>query len=115
MEMTLRWYGPGYDSVSLDKIRQVPGVDGVITTLYGTKPGEAWELDEIRSIKKVVEDAGLKVSGIESVNVSDAIKTAGKDRDEHIDNYIKTLDRLGSEGIKMVCYNFMPVFDWTRS
>lgn len=115
MEMTLRWYGPGYDSVSLDKIRQVPGVNGVITTLYGTKPGEAWELAEIKNIKKVVEDAGLKIAGIESVNVSDAIKTAGKDRDEHIENYIKTLDRLGSEGIKMVCYNFMPVFDWTRS
>lgn len=115
MDMTLRWFGPGYDNVSLDKIRQIPGVKGVITTLYGSMPGEAWELDDIRRIKKTVEDSGLKILGIESVNVSDAIKTAGPDRDEHIDNYIKTLDRLGSEGIKMVCYNFMPVFDWTRS
>lgn len=115
MDMTLRWYGPGYDSVTLSQIRQIPGVEGVITTLYGTKPGEAWELDEIKSIKKVVEDAGLCIKGIESVNVSDAIKIGSKERDEHIENYITTLDRLGQEGIRMVCYNFMPVFDWTRS
>lgn len=115
MDMTLRWYGPGYDSVTLSQIRQIPGVEGVITTLYGTKPGEAWELDEIKSIKKVVEDAGLCIKGIESVNVSDAIKIGSKERDEHIENYITTLDRLGQEGITMVCYNFMPVFDWTRS
>ena len=111
MNMTLRWYGPGYDSVTLSQIRQIPGVSGVITTLYGTSPGEAWELDEIRALKKTVEDAGLTIEGIESVNVSDAIKTAGPLRDQHIDNYIQTLDRLGSEGIRVICYNFMPVFD----
>ena len=115
MDMSLRWYGPGYDSVSLKQIRQIPGVKGVITTLYGTKPGEAWDIEDIRSIKKACADEDLSILGIESVNVSDAIKTAGAKRDEHIDNYIKTLDNLGSEGIKMVCYNFMPVFDWTRS
>ena len=115
MDMTLRWYGPGYDSVTLEQIRQVPGVKGVITTLYGTKPGEAWEKDEIKKIKKIVEDAGLTIRGIESVNVSDAIKIGNKDRDEHIANYITTLERLGEEGINMICYNFMPVFDWTRS
>ena len=115
MDMTLRWYGPGYDSVSLEQIRQIPGVKGVITTLYGTKPGEAWETAEIRSIKKTVEDAGLTIRGIESVNVSDSIKIGDSKRDEHIANYITTLERLGEEGINMVCYNFMPVFDWTRS
>ncbi len=115
MDMTLRWYGPGYDSVTLKQIRQIPGVEGVITTLYGTKPGEAWEAEDIRSIKKTVEDAGLTIKGIESVNVSDAIKIGNEKRDEHIANYITTLERLGEEGITMVCYNFMPVFDWTRS
>ena len=115
MDMTLRWYGPGYDSVSLEQIRQIPGVKGVITTLYGTKPGEAWETAEIRSIKKTVEDAGLTIRGIESVNVSDSIKIGDSKRDEHIANYITTLERLGEEGINMVCYNFMPVFDWTRT
>lgn len=115
MDMTLRWYGPGYDSVTLKQIRQIPGVEGVITTLYGTKPGEAWEVEDIRNIKKTVEDAGLTIKGIESVNVSDAIKIGNEKRDEHIANYITTLERLGEEGITMICYNFMPVFDWTRS
>ena len=115
MDMTLRWYGPGYDSVSLEQIRQIPGVEGVITTLYGTTPGEAWELDDIKKLKKVVEDAGLTIKGIESVNVSDAIKIGNEKRYEHISNYITTLERLGQEGINMICYNFMPVFDWTRS
>lgn len=115
MDMTLRWYGPGYDSVSLEQIRQIPGVEGVITTLYGTTPGEAWEVNDIKNLKKVVEDAGLSIKGIESVNVSDAIKIGNEKRDEHIANYITTLERLGQEGINMICYNFMPVFDWTRS
>lgn len=115
MEMTLRWYGPGYDTVTLEQIRQIPGVKGVITTLYGTTPGEAWEEEEIRKCKRTVEDAGLTISGIESVNVSDSIKIGTKDRDEHIANYIKTLERLGREDIHLICYNFMPVFDWTRS
>jgi len=115
MDMTLRWYGTGYDSVSLEQIRQIPGVNGVITTLYGTKPGEEWMRDDIKKLKKDVEDAGLVIRGIESVNVSDAIKIGSKERDEHIENYIKTLEALGEEGINMICYNFMPVFDWTRS
>lgn len=115
MEMTFRWFGPGYDSVSLEQIRQIPGVKGVITTLYNTTPGQVWELEEIRALKKTVEDAGLKISGIESVNIHDAIKIGTPDREQYIQNYITTLDRLGQEGIKMVCYNFMPVFDWTRS
>ena len=115
MDMTLRWYGPGYDSVSLGQIRQIPGVTGVVTTLYGTQPGEAWDIEDIRSIKKATEDAGLKIKGIESVNVSDAIKIGSDQRDEHIENYITTLERLGQEDIRMICYNFMPVFDWTRS
>ena len=115
MQMTLRWFGTGHDSVTLEQIRQVPGVKGVITTLYDTKPGDAWELEDIRALKKEVEDAGLKIAGIESVNIHDAIKIGTPDRDKYIDNYITTLERLGQEDIHMVCYNFMPVFDWTRT
>lgn len=115
MDMTLRWYGPGYDSVSLKQIRQIPGVEGVITTLFGKQAGEVWLPEEIAELKKVVEDAGLKITGIESVNVSDDIKIGTAKRDEHIANYIKTLEALGEADIHMVCYNFMPVFDWTRS
>ena len=115
MNMTLRWYGPGYDSVSLEQIRQIPGVKGVITTLMGKMPGEVWTAEEIADLKKVVEDSGLSVMGIESVNVSDDIKIGTAKRDEHIANYITTLENLGKADIHMVCYNFMPVFDWTRS
>ena len=115
MKMTLRWFGTGYDSVTLDKIRQIPGVKGVITTLYNTKPGEVWTREAIRALKEEVEAAGLEISGIESVNIHDDIKIGLPTRDMYIENYIKTLENLGEEGIKMVCYNFMPVFDWTRT
>lgn len=115
MDMTLRWFGKNFDSVTLEQIRQIPGVTGVITTLYDTKPGEVWEIEKIRAIKKEIEDAGLQLKGIESVNIHDAIKVGTPDREEYIDNYITTLERLGQEGVDLVCYNFMPVFDWTRS
>lgn len=115
MDMTMRWFGREYDSVTLDQIRQVPGVKGVITTLYSTKPGEVWTREAIKSLKKEVESAGFTVKGIESVNIHDAIKAATPDRDKYIANYIATLENLGEEGIDMVCYNFMPIFDWTRS
>ena len=115
MEMTLRWYGKAFDTVKLWQIRQIPGVKGVITTLYDKQAGELWTEDEIRSLINDVSEEGMHISGIESVNISDDIKTAGPARDEHIDNYIKTLENLGKQNIHMVCYNFMPVFDWTRS
>ena len=115
MEMTMRWYGKEYDTVTLQQIRQSCYVKGIISTLYNKMPGEVWELDEILALKKDVEDAGLFLAGIESVNVSDAIKTGGPDRDKDIEAYIKTLENLGKADIHMVCYNFMPVFDWTRT
>ena len=115
MEMTLRWYGSGHDTVTLEQIRQIPGGSGGITTLYDTKPGEGWSRERIRALKEEVEASGLHISGIESVNVHDAIKTGSSKRDQYIENYITTLQNLGEEGIHMVCYNFMPVFDWTRT
>lgn len=115
MDMTLRWYGPGYDSVTLKQIRQIPGVKNVITTLFGKQAGERWLPEEIAELKRIVEDAGLGIAGIESVNVSDDIKIGTAKADEHIDNYIKTLQALGEADIHVVCYNFMPVFDWTRT
>ena len=113
--MTLRWYGTGHDTVTLKQIRQIPGVTGVITTLYDTKPGEVWSREAIRALKEEVEAAGLNLSGIESVNVHDAIKTGAPEREQYIANYIETLENLGKEDIHMVCYNSMPVFDWTRT
>ena len=115
MQMTLRWYGSKHDSVTLEQIRQIPGVKSVITTLYDSVPGEAWSLEDIRAMKKEVEAAGLRIAGIESVNIHDAIKIGSPDREQYIENYITTLERLGQEDIHMVCYNFMPVFDWTRT
>lgn len=115
MEMTLRWYGSKFDTVTLKQIRQIPGVTGVITTLYDTEPGEVWSRKRIRALKEEVAAAGLSIAGIESVNVHDAVKTGSSDRDQYIDNYIETLRHLGQEDIHLVCYNFMPVFDWTRT
>lgn len=115
MKMTLRWYGSKYDTITLKQIRQIPGVTGVITTLYDTSPGEVWSRERIRAMKEEVEAAGLEVSGIESVNIHDDIKTGTGNREQYIENYIETLENLGKEDIHLVCYNFMPVFDWTRT
>lgn len=115
MEMTLRWYGSAYDTVTLKQIRQIPGVTGVITTLYGKAAGEEWTREEIRALKAEVEEAGLHIAGIESVNVHDAIKAGTAEREQYIKTYIRSLKALGEEDIHLVCYNFMPVFDWTRT
>ncbi|MDR2417631.1 MAG: mannonate dehydratase [Treponema sp.] len=115
MQMTMRWFGTGYDSVTLAQIRQIPCVSGVITTLYGTRPGDVWEKDAILAMKNEVERAGLSIAGVESVNIHDSIKVGVPERDRYIDNYITTLERLGEAGFRLVCYNFMIIFDWTRS
>ena len=115
MKMGLRWFGEGFDTVSLERIRQVPGVRGVITTLYDALPGEDWEKGRVLALKKSVEDWGLEVLGIESVNVHDDIKIGLPSRDQYIENYQRTIRTLGECGIHLICYNFMPVFDWTRT
>lgn len=108
MKLTLRWFGTGYDSVTLEQIRQIPGVKGVITTLYDVPAGDEWPLERIQALKEEVESYGLKILGIESVNVHDAIKAGLPERDRYIENYIKTLERLAACDIRLVCYNFMP-------
>lgn len=115
MEMTMRWYGSKFDTVTLKQIRQIAGVTGVITTLYDVPAGEVWTPNAIHNMKAEVEASELHISGIESVNVHEDIKTGGGERDKYILNYIETLENLGKEDIHLVCYNFMPVFDWTRS
>jgi len=115
MKLAMRWFGAEHDTIPLAHIRQVPGVVGVVTTLYGSLPGQVWERDAIRHMKAQVKVHGLEVCGIESVNVHDAIKAGLPERDMYIDRYIRTLEHLGEEGIDLVCYNFMPVFDFTRT
>ena len=114
MKLSFRWYGED-DKVTLQNIRQIPGMDSIVTAVYDVPVGEVWSRERIKEMKDEVEKSGLHVSGIESVNVHDAIKVGTSDRDKYIDNYIETLENLGKEDIHLVCYNFMPVFDWTRS
>ena len=114
MQMTFRWYGKS-DPVTLEMIRQIPGVTGIVSAIYDVPVGEAWPIERILALKKEVEDAGLSLSVIESVPVHEDIKTGDGDRDRYIENYCTTLRNLSEAGIDCVCYNFMPVFDWTRS
>ncbi|WP_297637081.1 mannonate dehydratase [uncultured Clostridium sp.] len=114
MKMTFRWYGTD-DAVTLEHIKQIPNMKGIVTAIYDIKVGEVWPLDKILELKKTVEDEGLELSVIESVPVHEDIKLGAETRDRYIENYKTTLENLGKAGIKTVCYNFMPVFDWTRS
>ena len=114
MKMTFRWYGKD-DPVTLEKIRQIPGVTGIVSAIYDIPVGEAWSYERIIELKNEIEAAGLELSVIESVPVHEDIKTGDGDRDRYIENYCTTLKNLAKAGIDCVCYNFMPVFDWTRS
>lgn len=114
MEMTFRWYGED-DPVTLKNIRQIPGVTGIVSAIYDIHVGEEWPLERINALKNTIEKEGLKLSVIESVPVHEDIKMGAGKRDLYIENYCKTLRNLAKAGIDCVCYNFMPVFDWTRS
>ena len=114
MIMTFRWYGKD-DPVTLEKIRQIPGMKGIVSAIYDVPVGEAWSLERILELKKEIEDAGLELSVIESVPVHEDIKMGTGDRDRYIENYCTTIRNLAKAGVDCVCYNFMPVFDWTRS
>jgi len=113
LEQTFRWFGP-VDPVTLNAIRQT-GATGIITALHHIPCGDVWSMDEIKQRNTVLNDAGFNWSVVESVNIHESIKTAASPRDEYIDKYIATLKNLGAAGIKVVCYNFMPVLDWTRT
>lgn len=114
MKMTFRWYGKS-DPVTLEQIRQIPNVTGVVSAIYDIPVGEVWKLDRILELKEEIEQFGLELSVIESVPVHEDIKMGCGDRDRYIENYCETLRNLSKAGIDTVCYNFMPVFDWTRS
>ncbi len=115
MNMTFRWYGTGNDTITLPYLQQVPGIEGLVWALHLKKAGELWTEKEVESAVTEIRSAGFNADVVESVNVSEEIKLGKKERDEHIENYIKTLENLGKNGVKVVCYNFMPVFDWLRT
>lgn len=114
MQMTFRWYGDK-DPVTLEYIRQVPGVTGIVSAIYDVPVGQVWPQERIDELKATVEKAGLVLEVIESVPVHEDIKLGTGKRDEYIANYQENIRRLGRAGIRCICYNFMPVFDWLRS
>lgn len=115
MEMTFRWYGHEDDKVTLEQIHQIPGVSGVVGTLFDIPAGEVWPKERIKALKEEVEAAGLTLKVIESVNIHDDIKIGLPSRDQYITNYITTIRNLAEYGIEVICYNFMPIFDWIKT
>ena len=114
MQLTFRWFGP-QDPVPLAHIRQVPGVRGIVSALYDVPAGEAWSEAGVRRLKAEVEDQGLTLAVIESIPVHEEIKLGGASRDRLIDNFCASVSAMGAAGVPVLCYNFMPVFDWMRT
>lgn len=113
MEKTWRWFGKK-DKITLPMLRQI-GVEGIVTALHDVPNGEIWTVEAINDLKSYIESYGLRWSVVESLPVCEAIKYAGAEREQLIDNYKTSLANLGKCGIKTVCYNFMPVIDWIRT
>ena len=113
MEKTWRWFGKK-DKITLPMLRQI-GVKGIVTALHDVPNGEIWTAEAINDLKSYIESYGLRWSVVESLPVCEAIKYAGAEREQLIENYKISLANLGKCGIKTVCYNFMPVIDWIRT
>jgi len=115
MKIGFRWFGVGNDSVSLADIKQIPGVTNIVWALHQKLPGEVWEVEEIATVVKQIKAYGFDLDVVEPVNVHDDIKIGLPTRDKHIAAYIQTIRNLAHFGVKVICYNFMPIFDWTRT
>ena len=114
MKLTFRWYGDN-DPVTLDSIRQIPAMSGIVSAVYDVKPGGIWSQASIAHIREEAAACGLAFEVVESVPVPEKIKLGTPEAVGLIENYCENIRRLGQQGIKCICYNFMPVFDWLRS
>ena len=114
MKLTFRWYGDN-DPVTLEQIRQIPQMSGIVSAVYDVKPGGVWSNESIEALKAKAEAAGLEFEVVESVPVPEEIKYGGENAPALIEAYCENVRRLGKAGVKCICYNFMPVFDWLHS
>ncbi|PAE16553.1 mannonate dehydratase [Virgibacillus sp. 7505] len=115
MNITFRWYGRDNDTVQLEHVKQIPGVKGIVWALHQKPVGEIWEKDEIKEEVEYIQSFGFHSEVVESVNVHESIKLGNEERLHYIENYKQTIRNLSEFGVKVICYNFMPIFDWTRT
>ena len=113
MERTWRWFGKN-DKITLAMLKQI-GVEGIVTALHDVPLGEVWTREAIRDLREYIESFGMRWSVVESLPVVETIKYAGPDRDDQIEIYKRSMRNLAAEGVKTICYNFMPVLDWART
>ena len=114
MKLTFRWYGPS-DPVTLEQISQIPTMSGIVSAVYDVAPGGVWRDESIAAIKSAAAAHHLAFEVVESVPVAEDIKLGTAKAPAMIDAYCENVRRLGRAGVKCICYNFMPVFDWLRS
>jgi mannonate dehydratase len=114
MYLTFRWFGP-HDPVRLELVRQIPGVEGIVTALHDVPAGDVWAPDALARRAEEIDRAGLRFAVVESIPVHEDIKLGRATRDALIENYQRSICHLGELGIAVLCYNFMPVFDWIRT
>ena len=114
MHMTFRWFGPD-DPIPLANIRQIPGVTGIVTALYDVAIGDVWPKEKLERLGETIDRAGLRLAVVESIAVHEDIKLGRPTRDRLLDQYCESVRAMGELGIPVLCYNFMPIFDWTRT
>ena len=114
MKLSFRWYGPS-DPISLEYISLIPGMRSIVTAVYDVRPGEVWPEEALAGLKAQCDAHGLVFDVVESIPVSEDIKLGTEKRDAHLEAYCENIRRCAKYGVKCVTYNFMPVFDWTRT
>ncbi len=114
MKMTFRWYGEN-DPVKIEYIRQIPGIYGIVSAVYDVPVGEVWPVEKLQALRARIEGVGLRFEVVESVPVHEDIKLGKPTRERLIDNFCQNIRNCAAVGVKVICYNFMPVFDWTRT